>query len=230
MLPGGGGLLRPTWAFSLLQLVTSLCLVWILAVFFASLVQKSSHQSSSIAGFTVLIALLSCGLNLALIDRVFSKIYMQGLREAFSCKYSRKSSRLYDPSVHRESPKEEMDEPAQLEQPADSRIVYVEHLSHELDHDLISGLDEKGGPLALKRFAMLFIGITLCSVVTCYLNYQFPKNLTLIALIMLLCGYFGDLLLLRPLIILLLASLSFRRLKRRTSHTQETVQEEPPNK
>ena len=95
--------------------------------------------------------------------------------------------------------------------PDEAPIVYVEHLHHEVDNDLIAGSTEKGTQLALKRFAMLFVGITLCSVISCYLNYQFPKNLTLVALTMLLCGYSGDLFILRPLVILALATLTFRR-------------------
>lgn len=207
MLPQNKGLLRPTWAFSLLQIVTSVCLVWILAVFFASV-----GGTERVAGFTVLIAVVSCCLNMALIETVFTRVYMLSLREAFIL--SGKQSRVKQAM---ECEREMM----MMEGAGEARIVYVEHLWHEVDNDLIIGNAEKGTQMALKRFALLFIVITLCSVVSCYLNYQFSKNLTLVALTMLLCGYFGDLFVLRPLAILALAALTYRRLPKQPPSTQE---------
>jgi len=211
MLPRGGGLLRPTWAFSLLQIVTSVCLVWILAVFFASV-----GGTERVAGLTILIVVLSCCLNMALIETVFTRVYMLNLREAFVLSQEGKHSCVWQrEAMDCEEPGEMM-----MEGAGEARIVYVEHLWHEVDNDLI-GNTEKGTQMALKRFALLFIVITLCSVVSCYLNYQFSKNLTLVALTMLLCGYFGDLFVLRPLTILALAALTYRRLPKKPPSTPE---------
>lgn len=59
--------------------------------------------------------------------------------------------------------------------------------------------------MIVKRFSVLFLFITLSSAISCYLNYQFDKDLAIDAFIMFSCAFLGDHFVLRPLYLFVLS-------------------------
>lgn len=65
----------------------------------------------------------------------------------------------------------------------------------------------------VRNFTALFVGITVSSAVSCYLNYQFTRELVESSFIMLVCAIAFDVLVLRQLLILIVSFTKWVSLK-----------------
>jgi c-di-AMP phosphodiesterase-like protein len=67
----------------------------------------------------------------------------------------------------------------------------------------------------LTTFVVLFVIIAIAAAFCCYLNYTFQTLLAQAVFIMFICSFFGDIIVSRPILILLIALFKYCKFKRR---------------
>lgn len=96
----------------------------------------------------------------------------------------------------------------------DDKYIFVEDRHAMGDMDLLENEALKGENKSnVMTFGILFAIIAIASGVCCYLNYTFSSALAQYVFIMFIISFFGDLIISRPIILMLIAAAKFCKAK-----------------
>jgi hypothetical protein len=90
----------------------------------------------------------------------------------------------------------------------EAKYIFIEDTAAIGDVELLENEASKGENKSnITTFVVLFLIISLASIICCYLNYNFSKALAQYVFFMFIGGFFGDLIATRPFILFILSLL-----------------------
>lgn len=98
---------------------------------------------------------------------------------------------------------------------AEDKYIFVEDQHALGDVDMLGNEAEKGENTSnLLTYGALFLIIAVAAGICCYFNYTFPATLAKAVFWMFLGSFLGDIVVTRPLLLMLLACLKFSRARK----------------